>query len=56
MLCRRASGYACPRPECDYFGNPDPTFHALVGDGKRSADGIQFGGVVSILRHQTNVS
>jgi len=35
------AGYACPQPECDYFGNTDPTFHALVGDGKRGADGIQ---------------
>ena len=25
----------------DYFGNTDPTFHALVGDGQRGADGIQ---------------
>ena len=38
-LC--TAGYACPRPECDYFGNTDSTFHAVVGDGKRGADGIQ---------------
>jgi hypothetical protein len=25
------AGYACPRPECDYFGNTDSAFHALVG-------------------------
>ncbi len=42
MLCRRAYGYACPQPECDYFGNTDPTFHVLVGDGRRGADGIQW--------------
>jgi IS1 family transposase/transposase-like protein len=36
------AGYACPRPECDYFGNTDSTFHALVGEGKRGADGIQW--------------
>jgi transposase-like protein len=35
------AGDACPRPDCDYFGNTNPTFHALVGDGKRGADGIQ---------------
>jgi hypothetical protein len=35
------AGDACPRLECDYFGNTDPTFHALVGDGKRGVDGIQ---------------
>ena len=28
------AGYACPRPDCDYFGNTDSTFHALVGDGQ----------------------
>jgi len=36
------AGYACPRPDCDYFGNTDSTFHALVGEGKRGADGIQW--------------
>jgi IS1 family transposase/transposase-like protein len=36
------AGYACPRAECDYFGNTDSTFHALVGEGKRGADGIQW--------------
>jgi hypothetical protein len=36
------AGYACPRPDCDYFGNTDSTFHALVGDGRRGADGIQW--------------
>ena len=39
-LC--TAGYACPRPKCDYFGNTDPTFHALVGDGQRGADRIQW--------------
>jgi IS1 family transposase/transposase-like protein len=38
-LC--TAGYACPNPDCDYFGNTDSTFHALVGDGQRGADGIQ---------------
>jgi len=36
------ASYACPRPDCDYFGNTDFTFHALVGDGLRGADGIQW--------------
>jgi len=36
------TGYACPYPDCDYFGNTDSTFHALVGNGKRGADGIQW--------------
>jgi transposase-like protein len=36
------AGHACPRPDCDYFGNSDSTFHALVGDGKRGPDGIQW--------------
>jgi transposase-like protein len=31
--------HACPNPECDYWGNTDPTFHALVGNGVRH--GIQ---------------
>jgi hypothetical protein len=29
------AGYACPRPDCDYFGNTDSTFHALVSGGLR---------------------
>jgi IS1 family transposase/transposase-like protein len=33
------AGHACPNPECDYWGNTDPTFHALVGNGMRH--GIQ---------------
>lgn len=36
------AGYACPQPTCDYFGNTDCTYHALVGDGQRGADGIQW--------------
>jgi len=35
------AGYACPTPDCDYFGNTDSTFHALVGDDQRGSDGIQ---------------
>lgn len=35
------AGFACPNPDCDYHGNTDSTFHALVGDGKRGADSIQ---------------
>jgi IS1 family transposase len=27
-------GFACPNPQCRYFGNTDAHFHALVGDGK----------------------
>jgi hypothetical protein len=26
-------GYACPHPQCDYFGLRDPAIHALVGYG-----------------------
>ena len=33
------AGRACPNPLCDYWGNTDPTFHALVGNGRRH--GIQ---------------
>ena len=33
------AGHACPNPECDYWGNTDPTFHALVGNGRRN--GVQ---------------
>ena len=33
------AGHACPNPLCDYWGNTDPTFHALVGNGVRQ--GIQ---------------
>jgi hypothetical protein len=29
------AGRACPNPECYYWGNVDPTFHALVGNGVR---------------------
>ena len=39
-LC--TAGYACPNPDCDYHGNTDSTFHALVGHGQRGADGIQW--------------
>ncbi len=35
-------GYACPNPQCRYFGNTDAHFHALVGDGKHGqAERIQ---------------
>ncbi len=35
-------GFACPNPQCRYFGNPDAHFHALVGDGKHGrAERIQ---------------
>jgi transposase-like protein len=27
-------GFACPDPQCQYFGKTDAHFHALVGDGK----------------------
>jgi len=27
-------GFACPNPQCRYFGNTDAHSHALVGDGK----------------------
>jgi len=36
------AGYACLNPDCECHGNTAPTFHALVGDGKRGADGIQW--------------
>ena len=35
-------GYACPNPQCAYFGITDPHMHALVGDGKHGhAERIQ---------------
>lgn len=35
-------GFACPNPQCRYFGNSDAQFHALVGDGKHGqAEHIQ---------------
>ncbi len=35
-------GYTCPNPQCQYFGNTDAHFHALVGDGKHGrAERIQ---------------
>jgi transposase-like protein len=35
-------GFACPNPQCQYFGNTDTHFHALVGDGKHGrAEQIQ---------------
>jgi len=35
-------GYACPNPQCRYFGNTDAHMHALVGDGKHGrAEQIQ---------------
>jgi IS1 family transposase len=29
------AGRACPNPLCEYWGDTDPTFHALVGNGVR---------------------
>jgi IS1 family transposase/transposase-like protein len=35
-------GFACPNPQCAYFGNTDAHVHALVGDGKHGqAEQIQ---------------
>jgi IS1 family transposase/transposase-like protein len=35
-------GFACPNPQCAYFGNTDAHKHALVGDGKHGrAEPIQ---------------
>jgi IS1 family transposase len=35
-------GFACPNPQCAYFGNTDAHWHALVGDGKHGqAERIQ---------------
>jgi transposase-like protein/IS1 family transposase len=35
-------GFACPNRQCEYFGNTDAQFHALVGDGKHGrAEPIQ---------------
>src|SRR5215471_21163491 len=35
-------GFACPNPQCAYFGNRDAHVHALVGDGKHGqAEPIQ---------------
>jgi IS1 family transposase/transposase-like protein len=31
-------GFACPNPECDYFGITDTEVHALVGNGKGGKD------------------
>jgi hypothetical protein len=36
------AGHAYPNRDCDYYGNTDATFHALVGNGKRGADQIQW--------------
>ena len=35
------AGWACPIPECDYYGNTDSTYHALVGNGVRGVEGVQ---------------
>ena len=35
------AGWACPTPACDYYGNTDSTYHALVGNGVRGVDGVQ---------------
>jgi transposase-like protein/IS1 family transposase len=35
-------GFACPNPQCPYFGHTDARVHALVGDGKHGqAEHIQ---------------
>jgi IS1 family transposase/transposase-like protein len=35
-------GFACPNPQCQYFGSTDAHHHALVGDGKHGrAERIQ---------------
>ncbi len=35
-------GFACPNPQCTYFGNTEAHVHALVGDGKHGqAEPIQ---------------
>jgi IS1 family transposase/transposase-like protein len=35
-------GFACPNPQCPYFGKTDADIHALVGDGKHGrAEPIQ---------------
>jgi len=31
-------GFACPNPDCDYFGVTDQRLHAIVGDGKRGIE------------------
>ena len=36
------AGFACPNPQCQYFGSTDAHHHALVGDGKHGrAEPIQ---------------
>jgi transposase-like protein len=36
------AGFACPNPQCPYFGSTDAHHHALVGDGKHGrAEPIQ---------------
>jgi hypothetical protein len=36
------NGFACPNPQCPYFGITDAHIHALIGDGKHGhAEGIQ---------------
>jgi len=38
----QTEGFACPNPQCAYFGNRDARVHALVGDGKHGqAEQIQ---------------
>jgi transposase-like protein len=34
----RTEGHACLEVDCLYFGNTDPTVHALVFDGKRGVE------------------
>ena len=36
------AGFACPNPQCQYFGSTDAQIHALVGDGTQGrAERIQ---------------
>jgi hypothetical protein len=44
------AGHACPNRDCDYYGNTDSTFHAVVGDGKRGADQIQWFRLTQVSR------
>ncbi len=37
----RTDGFACPNPQCAYFGNRDAHLHALVGDGTHGHAEVQ---------------